>query len=90
MQISGNSLEVQWLGLPALTAAGLGLIPGQETKIPQTTQRGQRKKCKVSKEILEKLSYLRLTKVFQRMETSRRLVKIISLYKVEQRDSSSK
>jgi len=44
MQISGNSLEVQWLRLPALTAAGLGLIPGQEIKIPQTSQRGQRKK----------------------------------------------
>ena len=31
----GNSLAVQWLGLHALTAEGLGSIPGQGTKIPQ-------------------------------------------------------
>ena len=31
----GTSLAVQWLGLRALTAKGLGSIPGQETKIPQ-------------------------------------------------------
>ena len=31
----GNSLAVQWLGLCAFTAEGLGSIPGQETKIPQ-------------------------------------------------------
>ena len=30
----GNSLQVQWLGLCTLTAKGLGLIPGQGTKIP--------------------------------------------------------
>ena len=66
------------------------MIPGQEIKIPQTSQRGQRKKKKkrkVSKEILERLSYIRLTEIFNRMETSRKLVKIISLYKVELRDS---
>ena len=28
-----NSLEVQWLGLHTLTAKGLGLIPGQGTRI---------------------------------------------------------
>ena len=32
----GNSLEVQWLGLQALTAEGPGSIPGQGTKIPQS------------------------------------------------------
>ena len=31
----GNSLAVQWLGLCAFTAEGLGSVPGQETKIPQ-------------------------------------------------------
>ena len=30
-----NSLVVQWLGLCAVTAEGLGSIPGQGTKIPQ-------------------------------------------------------
>ena len=29
--IWGNSLTVQWLGLRAFTAVGLGSIPGQET-----------------------------------------------------------
>ena len=40
----GNSLAVQWLGLLALTAEGLGSIPVQGTKIPQATQHGQKKK----------------------------------------------
>ena len=31
---SGNSLVVQWLGLRAFTAGGLGSIPSQGTKIP--------------------------------------------------------
>ena len=39
---SGNSLVVQWLGLCALTAEGLGSIPGRETKIPQAMRRGQK------------------------------------------------
>ena len=30
---SGNSLVVQWLGLPASTAGGTGSIPGPETKV---------------------------------------------------------
>ena len=38
----GNSLEVQWLGLYTLTAEGSGSIPGQETKIPQAVQLGQK------------------------------------------------
>ena len=33
--MSGNSLAVQWLGLCASVAAGLGLIPGWGIKIPQ-------------------------------------------------------
>ena len=30
----GTSLAVQWLGLNASTVGGVGLIPGQETKVP--------------------------------------------------------
>ena len=37
---------VQWLGHGAFTAKGLGSGPGQGTKIPQTTQPGQKKKKK--------------------------------------------
>ena len=44
----GNSLEVQWLGLRAFTAAGPGSIHGQGTKILQSAQRGQKKKKKKS------------------------------------------
>ena len=32
--MAGTSLEVQWLRLCALNAGGMGLIPGQGTKIP--------------------------------------------------------
>ena len=51
----GDSLVVQWLGLHALNAEGLGSIPGQGTKIPQALQRSQKnknlkKKKKESKE----------------------------------------
>ena len=42
----GNSLAVQWLGLHASTAGGMGLIPRQGTKIPQATWCGQKKKKK--------------------------------------------
>ena len=35
---------MQWLGLSAFTAVGLGLVPGWETKIPQATKHGQKKK----------------------------------------------
>ena len=38
----GNSVVVQRLGLCAFTAKGLGSIPGQGTKIPQTMQGGQK------------------------------------------------
>ena len=34
-ELPGNSLAVQWLGLLASTAGGLGLIPGQGSMIPQ-------------------------------------------------------
>ena len=41
----GNSLVVQWLGLRAFTAEGLGSIPGRGTKIPDgSVPRGQKKK----------------------------------------------
>ena len=42
----GNSLAVQWLGLHALTAKDLDLIPSQGTKISQAFQRSQKKKKK--------------------------------------------
>ena len=35
---------VQWLGLRASTAGGVGLISDQGTKIPHAMQRGQKKK----------------------------------------------
>ena len=41
-----SSLAVQWLGLCAFTAVGLGSIPGRGTKIPQAMQCGQKKKIK--------------------------------------------
>ena len=40
--IQGNSLTVQWLGLLAFIAEGLGLIPGRGTKIPQAAWSGQK------------------------------------------------
>ena len=39
----GSSLGVQWLGLHAFTAEGLGSIPGQGTKILQATLCNQKK-----------------------------------------------
>ena len=41
---TGNSLAVQWLGLHAFTAMGLGSIPAWGTEIPQDTQWSQKKK----------------------------------------------
>ena len=38
------SLAVQWLGLHAFTAEGLGSTPGWRTKIPQATQCMAKKK----------------------------------------------
>ena len=42
----GNSLAVQWLGVCACTARGMGSIPGWGTKIPRAVQRRQKKKKK--------------------------------------------
>ena len=41
-----NSLAVQWLGLRASTAGGMGSIPGWGTKNPQAVRCGQKKKKK--------------------------------------------
>ena len=41
--IIGNSLARQWLELCLFTANGLGSIPGQGTKILQTSMNGQKK-----------------------------------------------
>ena len=38
----GTSLAVQWLRLRASHAGGMGLIPGQETKIPNAMQCGKK------------------------------------------------
>ena len=49
--IVGDSPVTQWLGLHASSAEGLGLIPGQGTKILQAERRGQKKqKVIVTKE----------------------------------------
>ena len=40
----GNSLVVQWLRLRASTARGVGLTPGQGTKILHTMQHNQKKR----------------------------------------------
>ena len=39
----GNSLVVQWLGLCAFTAEGVGSAPGWGTKIPQAMWHCQKK-----------------------------------------------
>ena len=44
--VRGNFLAVQWLELHALTAMGLGSIPGQGTSIPQAVWYGQKIKNK--------------------------------------------
>lgn len=38
IRCSWESPGILWLGLSALTAVGLGLVPGQGTKIPQDTE----------------------------------------------------
>ena len=43
---SGNSLAAHWLGLCSFTAKGPDSIPGQGTKILQTTQHGQKEREK--------------------------------------------
>ena len=59
--IRGTSLEVQWSRLHALTAGGVGLIPGQGTEIPYAEQHGQKteivKKLK-KKTTLERRGYM--------------------------------
>jgi len=40
----GASLAVQWLGLHASTASGLGSVPSQGTKIPKAEQHGRKEK----------------------------------------------
>ena len=59
MSQKGNSLAVQWLGLCALTAEGLGSIPGWGTKIPHAAQRDQKKRRKKKKTMLFKLLHNR-------------------------------
>ena len=44
--LTGNSIAVQWLRLGTVTAVAPGSIPDQRTKIPQTTQHGQKKEKK--------------------------------------------
>ena len=48
--IGGNSLVVQLLGLHTSTAGGTGSIPGQGSKILNTSQIGKKKK-KLKKKI---------------------------------------
>ena len=44
----GDSPVVQWLGLHASTAEGLGVIPGWGTKIPQIKWQGHFGKAKIT------------------------------------------
>ena len=46
IRCSWESPGILWLGLSALTAVGLGLVPGQGTKIPQETEWQEKKKKK--------------------------------------------
>ena len=43
---AGTSLAVQWLTLQVSTSGGLGLILGQETKIPSANHGAAKKKKK--------------------------------------------
>ena len=56
-ELPGNSLMLQWLGIHALSSGAPGSIPGQETKILQTTGTGKKKK-KNNKELPRALRYL--------------------------------
>ena len=51
MQKCWTSLVVQWLRLSASTAGGMGLIPGQGTKIPYATWHNPKKKKKKKKTV---------------------------------------
>ena len=48
LPLGWNFLAVQWLGLHASTAEGMGSIPGQGTKIPHAVRYGLRKKKNVT------------------------------------------
>ena len=48
MKQPGDSPVVKWLELCAFTAEGLGLIPGQGTKIPQASWYGQNNNNKIN------------------------------------------
>ena len=50
-------LMVQWLGLHAFTAKGLGSIPGWGTKAPQAVQCGKKKKKKNRRKRIRYLIY---------------------------------
>ena len=58
----GTSLVVQWLTLHAANAGGMGLIPGQATKIPHAMQCGQ--KIKKQKCLVLDLGYHKLLKTY--------------------------
>ena len=45
--MGGTSLEVQWLRLRASNAGGVGLIPGQGTKIPHASKTKKKKEKKI-------------------------------------------
>ena len=51
-----TSLVVQWLRLQASTAWGMGLIPGQGSKILHAIWCGQKRKKKRKKSYLDKTS----------------------------------
>ena len=52
LKLSGNSLEIQWLGFRASTTEGSGLIPGWGTKIPQAVAASPKNKTKQNKQLL--------------------------------------
>ena len=56
-KVCGNSLAVQWLGLHAFTAKGLGSVPGRGTRIPQAVRCGQKQKKSGRPHILENIAY---------------------------------
>ena len=57
--VLGNSLVVHWLGLCASTSGDPGLIPGQETKIPQVAWYGQTNKQKKGRVVVVLNSVIR-------------------------------
>ena len=50
LMLNGNSLVVQWLGLHASTAGGMGSIPCPGSKILHVTWPGQKEKKKEEKQ----------------------------------------